>query len=338
MSSVATDTSLFVNCDVDQSILFDLTIPSIITGKLSLYPIFTIRYFEIDVVKNNLISETDLFVLTIKKKYINTGNKEHICEFILKYKFDTETNKAVLFCENAYLDSIFNYTDFKINIDPLNDNYVSNVLIECQLYTKTHSVQVIGNTNNHNTKLNLEFFKQFGMISPGMLNLASENYLILRCEEIENHLRGSYDIKDFSPGLGVLNIDVQGYASGRTEFFSVKYKEFHPIGKLNKMKFRFERKTDGKLYDFRNVDLHFILSIKFLRPIQKKFFNKSTLNPNYNPNYLGYFNKTLQDHYDEESSDDDSDIDEKYFESEFNDRENELIHRINQQNRSFESD
>ena len=338
MSSVTSNTSLFVNCDVDQSMVFDVTIPLNITGKLSLYPTFTIRYFEIDVVKNNLISENDLFVLTVKKKYINTGNTEYICEFILKYKFDTETNKAVLFCENAYLDSIFNYTDFKINIDPSDNSYVSNVLINCQLYAKTHSVQVIGNTNDHSTKLNLEFFKEFGMISPGMLNLASENYLILRCEEIENHLRGSYDIKDFSPGLGVLNIDVQGYASGRTEFFSVKYKEFHPIGKLSKMKFRFERKTDGKLYDFKNIDLHFILSIKFLRPIQKEFFNKSTLNPNYNPNYLGYFNKTLQDHYDEESSDDDSDIDEKYFESEFNDRENELIHRINQQNRSFDSD
>tara|TARA_Y100000389_G_scaffold151412_1_gene151175 strand:- start:77 stop:2218 length:2142 start_codon:yes stop_codon:yes gene_type:complete len=338
ISSVTSDTTLVINCDVNESLVFDVTIPVNMTGKLSLFPSFTIRYFEIDVVKNNLISKDDLFVLTIKKKYINTESTEHICEFILQYKFDTETNKAVLYCENTYLDSIFNYTDFKINIDPLDNNNVNNVLINCQLYAKTHGVQVIGNTSDHNIKINLEFFKEFGLISPGMVNLASENYLILRCEEIENHLRGSYDVKDFSPGLGVLNIDVQGYASGRTEFFSVKYKEFHPIGKLSKMKFRFERKTDGKLYDFKNIDLHFILSIKFLRPIQKEFFNKSTLNPNYNPNYLGYFNKTLQDHYDEESSDDDSDIDEKYFESEFNDRENELIHRINKQNRSFESD
>ena len=153
MSSVTSNTSLFVNCDVDQSMVFDITIPLNITGKLSLYPTFTIRYFEIDVVKNNLISEDDLFVLTVKKKYINTGNTEYICEFILKYKFDTETNKAVLFCENAYLDSVFNYTDFKINIDPSDNSYVSNVLINCQLYAKTHSVQVIGNTNDHSTKL-----------------------------------------------------------------------------------------------------------------------------------------------------------------------------------------
>jgi len=328
VSSTTSDSSLFINCDVDQSVVFDVPFPLSLTGKLSLYSTFTIRYFEIDVVRNNLISDDDLFILTVKKKYLNTENTEYICEFILKYRFDAENNKAVLFCENNFIDSIFNYTDFKINIDPSDDNYVGNVVINCQLYAKTHSVQIIGKTNDYTSKFNLELFKQFGLISPGMLNLASENYLILRCDEIENHLRGSYDVKDFSPGLGVLNIDVQGYATGRTEFFSVKYKEFHPIGKLSKMKFRFERKTDGKLYDFKNIDLHFILSIKFLRPIQKEFFNKSTLNPNYNPNYLGYFNKTLQDHYDEESSDDDSDIDEKYFESEFNDRENELIHRM----------
>lgn len=336
-SIVTTQPTTVVNCDVNQSVIFDIGISTNITGKLSLYSTLTIRYFEIDVVKNNLISGNDLFILTVNKKYVNTGNTEHICEFILKYRYDIEKNKAILFCENTYMDSIFNYTNLNLSIDQTSNNFVDNVLINCQLYPKTHNVQIIGAVDNYNTKLDFEFFKEFGIVSPGMLNLASENYLILRCEEIENHLRGSYDVKDFSPGLGVLNIDVQGYASGRTEFYSVKYKEFHPIGKLNKMKFRFERKTDGQLYDFKNIDLHFMLSIKFLRPTQKEFFNQSILNPNYNPNYLGYFNKTLQDHYDEESSDDDSDIDEKYFESTFNDRENELIHKINQQNRSFDS-
>ena len=127
----------------------------------------------------------------------------------------------------------------------------------------------------------------------------------------------------------MLNIDVQGYASGRTEFFSVKYKEFHPIGKLSKMKFRFERKSDGNLYDFKNIDLHFLMSIKYLKPIQKRNFEQSVLNPNYNPNYLGYFNKTLHDLYDVESSDDDSDIGEEYFDETFDDRENELVHKMN---------
>jgi hypothetical protein len=48
--------------------------------------------------------------------------------------------------------------------------------------------------------------------SPGMINLATESYLTLRCEEIENHIRGSYNTKEHSPGLGIVNIDVQGYA------------------------------------------------------------------------------------------------------------------------------
>jgi hypothetical protein len=93
------------------------------------------------------------------------------------------------------------------------------------------------------------------------------------------------------------------------------------------MKFRFERKYDGNLYDFKNVDLHFMMSVKFLRPTQKESFQKSVLNPNYNPNYLGYFNKTMQDLYDDETTDE-SDIDDEYFDMKFNDRENILEHQF----------
>ena len=148
----------------------------------------------------------------------------------------------------------------------------------------------------------------------------------MRCDEIENHLRGSYDMQQYSPGLGVLNIDVQGYASGRTEFYSVQYKEFHPLGKLSKMRFRFERKSDGKLYDFKNIDLHFLMSIKFLRPKQKEQFKQSVLNPNYDPNYLGYFGKTLDEFYDE--STDDSDLDDEYINHEFGKREDLLTNQV----------
>jgi hypothetical protein len=101
------------------------------------------------------------------------------------------------------------------------------------------------------------------------------------------------------------------------------------------MKFRFERKSDGQLYNFKNIDLHFLLSIKFFRPTQKDVFTESVLNPNYDANYLGYFNKSLQDLYDEESSNDDSDIDESYFNNEFNDRENQIIKKINKNQNNF---
>lgn len=289
----------------------------------------SITKIKIFVETNLNLSEDDMFVLSMYKR--DGILSQFICEFILKYTVDD--NGSFLLFENLNLQqSIFNYINLDINNDIESDIYYENMNYEFTLY---HSDDMIKNNNTIIIKQNIQhiidyqFFKEFSMISPGMINLASENYIILRCEDIENHLRGSYDIKDFSPGLGVLNIDVQGYASGRTEFFSVKYKEFHPIGKLSKMKFRFERKSDGELYNFKNVDLHFLLSIKFFKPTQKEVFKESVLNPNYNPNYLGYLNKSLQDIYDDESSDDDSDIDEVYFNSEFNDRENKIIKKIN---------
>lgn len=316
-------------CYNNSFITFTINTPLSIIDILSLYSTGTIRSISVEVEKDSFLSSKDLFILTLKRVNNLTNTITHCCEFILNYHNDTSTNKAYLSIVNEHIEySVFNYINLDFSIDPTNENYLENISLHFTLYSRTSAVKLIGGGNNHNVNIELLFFKEFGIVSPGMLNLASENYIILRCEEIENHLRGSYDIKDLSPGLGVLNIDVQGYASGRTEFFSVKYKEFHPIGKLNKLKFRFERKSDGGLYDFKNIDLHFILLIKYLRPIQKNNFEKSTLNPNYNPNYLGYFNKTMQDLYDEESSDDDSDIENNYFESDFNDRENALINKM----------
>jgi hypothetical protein len=152
----------------------------------------------------------------------------------------------------------------------------------------------------------------FAIQSPGMMNLATESYIMLRCEELENHLRGSFDMRKTSPGLGIVNIDVQGYAVNRLEFFSVKYKRFHPIGILGKLKFRFERCTDGQIYDFKNVDLHMLVSIKFLRPKQLQQFQQSILNPDYNPDFMGYLNRNMEGIEDE--STDDDDFEEEYFE------------------------
>jgi hypothetical protein len=144
------------------------------------------------------------------------------------------------------------------------------------------------------------------------MNLATESYIMLRCEELENHLRGSLDMQKTSPGLGIVNIDVQGYAVNRLEFFSVKYKRFHPIGILGKLKFRFERCTDGEIYDFKNVDLHMLVSVKFLRPKQLQQFQRSILNPDYNPDFMGYLNRNMEGIEDE--STDDDDFGEDYFE------------------------
>ena len=140
--------------------------------------------------------------------------------------------------------------------------------------------------------------------------MASKHTLTAYCpfagDEIEEHVRGSRSVREFSPGLGLINIDVQGYAVDNQEFFSVKYRKFHPIGNVSKLAFRFERGSDGALYDFKNVDLHFVLAIRFLRPLMDRNFTEYTLNPDYNPNYMGYIRHSMQ------ANERDSTDDERY--------------------------
>lgn len=155
---------------------------------------------------------------------------------------------------------------------------------------------------------------EFKIVPPGMVNMATENYVTLRCPEIENHTRGAYDANDVSPGLAIFSVDVRsGYATNKNEFFSVKYKEFHPIGKLSRLHFRFERKSDKNLYNFKGVDLHFILSLKMLaaEKLNERIL-EYTLNKNYNPDYQGF----MQSEFDNVESDEEineSLITEKMF-------------------------
>ena len=175
-------------------------------------------------------------------------------------------------------------------------------------------------------KVTGSFVGNYSLTAPGIINLAAENYIIMRCDEIENHIRGSHSTDDQSPGLGVLNIGVQGYAEGKNEFVSVKYKEFHPIGRLSKMNFRFERKSDRNIYDFKNINLHFLLSVKFFRPSQKTKFTRSTLNPEYDMNFMSYANNSVE--YEEEVSSDEEDYEDSDYESNLNQRENMLLRHL----------
>lgn len=273
-------------------------------------------------VQNDALFETlspnDLFVLRIIQKALKMDEiiiQEEVvlCEICLtKVQIN---NKTFVGFKLEDLDSaFFAHIQFMIGIDQstLYD-------FECKLFA-SNPVNIVGIDGSYAYQYTYQNIDHFGIVSPGIMNLTADNYVLLRCPEIENHLKGSYNVNDdHEPGMGVLNIDVQGYASGRMDFFSVIYKEFHPIGKLDKMTFRFERKSDRQLYDFKNVNLHFLMSIKFLRPIQKQKFEQSQLNPNYNPNFLGYINKTLQDGYDDQSSDDDDEM--------FSYREHDLINQ-----------
>ena len=253
------------------------------------------------------VKSSDPFVLRITRKALRMddlviGEDTVLCEACMT--LNTQDDKQYIGFELEDIQSAyFSQIQLLLGVDQS-----SLYDFECVLFA-SKPINIVGVDGSYSYKYSYQNIDHFGIVSPGMMNLTADNYVLLRCPEIENHLKGSYNVNDDNePGMGVLNIDVQGYASGRMDFFSVIYKEFHPIGKLDKMTFRFERKSDRQLYDFKNVNLHFLMSIKFLRPIQKQKFEQSKLNPNYNPNYLGYINKTLQDGYDDNSSDDDDEM------------------------------
>lgn len=45
----------------------------------------------------------------------------------------------------------------------------------------------------------------------------------------------------YSPGIGVFKMGVMGFVDIRYDFSSVTPRTFHPIGKLDKLTFRFEK-------------------------------------------------------------------------------------------------
>ena len=154
----------------------------------------------------------------------------------------------------------------------------------------------------------------YEITSPGLINLAADNYVILRCDEIENHMQGSYLANRTSPGLGILNINFEGYTSTNMNFISLSQKEFHPIGKLSKLRFRFERRYTNELYDFKGANVSFVLSIKYLQAQSDMTeFNTYALNPEYMPNLQEYNaiydNNSVNDDSSSNSEESDNDYD-----------------------------
>lgn len=155
-------------------------------------------------------------------------------------------------------------------------------------------------------------FTESKLISPGIVTLLGDRYVTIHCDEIENHLKGSLMFNTYSPGLALVNLGVLGYSQTRNDFYSVNYKEFHPIGKLNNLKFSVKN-PKGELYNFRNVNWHMLLCVKFFVPKQKHLFTKSILNPNYNLDYVQYQidKNAIYTHEQDDDDDDESEVSDK---------------------------
>jgi len=141
---------------------------------------------------------------------------------------------------------------------------------------------------------------QYQLTAPGIYSLYGDRSIIVRCPEIETHDFGSLAFGKHCLGVAKIRLGVIGYSDNST-VTTIPLREFHPIGKVPKLSFRFER-IDGSLYNFRGVNHIMTFAIYYYEPIQKIQFTQSILNPEYNPNFIEYFHRSIEE--EDEDSDD----------------------------------
>jgi hypothetical protein len=154
--------------------------------------------------------------------------------------------------------------------------------------------------------------------APGIVDLIGEKYVILNCPEIEEHSSLSLSYSKHNLGLARFKLGTLGYNDENISIQKTNLREFHPIGKFSKMSLIFKTQ-DNKLYDFKGANHNITFKVHYYQTLNNIPFDKSILNPNYNPNVLEYkmnqLNKQdsdddLEDEEDEEDEEDDDDEDD----------------------------
>ena len=136
--------------------------------------------------------------------------------------------------------------------------------------------------NNQDNQDNQHF-----ITSPGIVDLIGEKYVILNCPEIEDHSTVSLSYSKHNLGLARFKLGIIGYNDENISINKTKLREFHPIGKFSKMTLQFKTQQ-GFLYDFKGTNHNITFNIHYYQAYDINQFNKSILNPNYNPNFLKY--------------------------------------------------
>jgi hypothetical protein len=132
--------------------------------------------------------------------------------------------------------------------------------------------------------------------SPGIINMETTRYSVVRCDELEDHMFGSYSYGDFNPGICLLKFfETNGISHQRVEYIKVQKSPFHPIGKLDKITLTFLMPDLQRLYDFKGCDHLIILCIKYYVPSRRAPGDptRSVLNPNYDPDFKQYFQQYI---------------------------------------------
>jgi hypothetical protein len=219
---------------------------------------------------DSTLAETLGFNLLVKKEFHN-----------IKYSYyEKLTAKKPIFGDN-------------------NNNFIkfSNILQSMRLY--------ISFFDEKNYEAN--YPKKHHLISPGMVCFTGEKYIVLRSPEIEEYSFGSLSYTNNNLGIAKLRTNSLGFNDERLYITKIPIREFHPVGKLSKLTFKFETST-GALYDFKGVNNNLTLAIYYFEP---KFTNdkfNSILNPNYTVNFNDYKYTNAEQEIINENDDDEDDI------------------------------
>lgn len=213
----------------------------------------------------------------------------------------------------SYIDGGYSVNEFAITDNPLLlsegkywivysgiDNTTAiyyNTTVSTNSLIKNNTF-LISNTNNIWNPVDQNIYYEASIIitlndtyhylqAPGIVSLVGEPYVILRCPEIEEHSYRSLSYSKYNLGLAKFRLGVVGFSENDVQFTKIPTREFHPIGRLNKITLLFET-ASGNVYDFKGVNHNITFAIHYLEPKQKSVLTQSILNPNYNPNYVEY--------------------------------------------------
>lgn len=200
--------------------------------------------------------------------------------------------------------SYYNKLTAKKQILDANNNVIkySNIMQSMRLY-----ISFFNNNDDFYTKYKVDTRFQHHLISPGMVCFTGEKYIVLRSPEIEEYSFGSLSYTNNNLGIAKLRTNSLGFNDERLYITKIPIREFHPVGKLSKLTFRFETNS-GYLYDFKGVNHNLTLAIYYFEP---KFTNdkfNSILNPNYSMNFNEYKYTNAEQEIINENDEDEDDI------------------------------
>ncbi len=206
------------------------------------------------------------------------------------------TNKFIFICKKPFILNMNKSTlaetlGLNLNIQKNNDNILYKYISKYEGYSDF--LKIYHSNYNSNTE-------NYEIISPGIVFFIGEKYIIIRSPEIEEHAFGSLAYNNYNQGIAKFKVTGIGYNEEKIELTKIPIREFHPIGKLSKITFRFET-SDGNLYDFKGVNHLITYVIKYYKP---RLINIQEFKPILNPNYKSNFNDYKYLNEDQELSED----------------------------------